>query len=90
MAKLKMIPRYDCTIELVLSLEEAEALASLSDGYGIDHFIKIMEKHAGRRITDHEKGLRSLLETVSKLVYPIKNRHEQLMRIIYDSEIVRR
>lgn len=66
MSKLKSTSKVDVTTMLILSEEEVLALEALA-GYGADAFLKFFYEKLGKHyLQPHEKGLRSLFETIQK------------------------
>jgi hypothetical protein len=66
MAKIDCRPTIEARITLNLSEDEAAALDALA-GYGTDSFLDVFYKNMGRAYLEpHEKGLRSLFESVQR------------------------
>lgn len=66
MSQIKSISVVQTTIELTLSESEAQALIAISS-YNIKDFLEVFYKHMGKYyLKPHERGLRSLFETVRK------------------------
>jgi hypothetical protein len=64
MAKIIGRPLINGSVTLEITEEEAYALNALV-GYGVDPFLKMFYEHMGKAYLEpHEKGLRSLFDSV--------------------------
>jgi hypothetical protein len=64
--KVKMLGRVDAVVTVELSLEELAALEAMF-GYGVDGFLQVFYREMGEHyLKPHEKGLRSLADTVGR------------------------
>ena len=86
MAEIICQPKTDLEITLRITYDEAKALQALAT-YGVDPFIQSFFKVMGRAYLEpHQKGLRSLLSTVSALG-PITDRFEQARDVMSGQRI---
>ncbi len=66
MEKIKTQSSVEVNIILSITEQEARALKELT-GYGADNFLKFFYENLGRYYLEpHEKGLRSLFETIKQ------------------------
>lgn len=74
--RLQQIPQVDVNVSLKLNMIEVQALEALA-GYGVDSFLEVFYKHIGKHYLEpHERGLRSLFETIQSELPPIICRYE--------------
>lgn len=71
MAKITQRPSVQLDLIFACTEAEARALDALT-GYGTDEFIKVFYEKLGKAYMEqHEAGLRSFLESISKMVPPL-------------------
>jgi len=74
MSRLTQVPRVELDVSLKLNESEVRALDALA-GYGADAFLKVFYEQMGRHYLEpHEKGLRSLFDTIQGNLPPIMRR----------------
>lgn len=85
MAKL-ISTKVDIAPVITLELTEDEALALAGIfGYSVDHFLRVFyEKMGTAYVKPHEKGVRSLHETIRKATTPALAAIQQARRVLHD------
>lgn len=74
MKRLTQMPRIELDVSIKLNESEVRALEALA-GYGIEPFLKVFYAQMGRHYLEpHEKGLRSLFDTIGETLPPIMKR----------------
>lgn len=75
-SRLRQAPRVELDVDIRLTLHEVLALEALV-GYGVEPFLKVFYEKMGRHyLQPHERGIRSLFETIATDLAPLKKRAE--------------
>lgn len=87
-SRLRQAPRVELDVDIRLTMHEVLALEALV-GYGIEGFLKVFYEQMGRHYLEpHEKGLRSLFDTINHDLAPLKDRAENAWRAFYLADAV--
>lgn len=83
MAKIEHLPEIKLELRLILSEEEAAALAAIA-GYGTDAFLTVFYENLGKSYLEpHEEGLRSLFDSVFSKIPSFLERTEKARAEFY-------
>jgi hypothetical protein len=75
-SRLTSMPKLSLDVSIKLSEPEIRALDAMA-GYGADAFLQVFYEHMGRHYLEpHEKGLRSLFDTIMGELPPIMKRQD--------------
>ena len=86
MAKLIVKPKLDLNVALELNEEEIRALEALVC-YGTDPFLEVFYKNMGAAyLKPHEKGLRSLFESIKLNLPSIIDRIKAARKVFNEDE----
>ncbi len=76
--------KVEIVTTIALTDDELGALDALT-GYGVDPFLKVFYEHMGRHYMEpHEKGIRSLFETIRKEVPHLLHRAKSAREVFVD------